>query len=245
MKCKKCGKENPDDSKFCCECGKALMTPKADTSYAVTQSKTAKPFNAADPYTSRYIREKKEIRRKKLDIFFASTFIIIMCVLGWCVIGHYMGWSENKTPSTVKYTYSVASYENSTEYEEPTEEYTEATTSAKDFKASCRTIPYKDIARQPMKYMGENVVYTGQIVQVGKANDDLYYARINVTKDEYGYYDDTMYVYYMLEENEPKFLEDDIVTFYGECKGEMSYESILGEEITIPEVSAKYIELVK
>lgn len=245
MYCQKCGTQNPDDSKFCRECGKELIHPQIGTYYEKKPSTTVTPINSADTHPAQDTIKQDDKKRKKLDIFFASMFIVVMCVLVWVVIGHFIGGSENKTTSTVKYTYSVASYENSTEYEEPTEELTEATTSAKEYKSSCKTIPYKDIARQPMKYMGENVVYTGQIVQVGKESDYLYYARINVTKDEYGYYDDTMYVCYELEENEPKFLEDDIVTFYGECKGEISYESVLGNEITIPAVYAKYIELVK
>ena len=49
----------------------------------------------------------------------------------------------------------------------------------------------------------------------------MYYSeyRVNITKVYYGYgvtsYFDVIYVYYMLEKN-PKLLEDDIVSLYGE-----------------------------
>ena len=244
--CTNCGTQNPDDSKFCRECGKELIHPQIGTYYETKPSTTVTPINSADTHPSQDTRKQDDKKRKKLDVFFASMFIIIMCVLVWVVIGHFIGGNKDETIPTTKYTSPVAAYENSTEHEEPTEELTEATTSAKSFKNSCKTISYKDIARQPNKYYDEKVVYTGQVFQVSQKQDDgLYYALVYVTQNEYGYYDDTMYVCYELEENEPKFLEDDIVTFYGECKGEISYESVLGNEITIPAVYAKYIELVK
>ncbi|MBR7072055.1 MAG: hypothetical protein IKI33_00365, partial [Eubacterium sp.] len=68
--------------------------------------------------------------------------------------------------------------------------------------------------------------------------------RIAVTKDDWGYdIDDIVYVTYTQREGESRILEDDIVTFYGEYAGLMSYESTLGGKITIPEVNAKYIVL--
>lgn len=35
-----------------------------------------------------------------------------------------------------------------------------------DFKVSCKTIPYKDLARNPKNYIGKNVLYTGKVIQV-------------------------------------------------------------------------------
>ena len=52
------------------------------------------------------------------------------------------------------------------DYDKPTEELTEATTSAKSFKNSCKTISYKDIARQPNKYYDEKVNECNYIIKL-------------------------------------------------------------------------------
>ena len=74
--------------------------------------------------------------------------------------------------------------------------------------------------------------------------------RIDVTCKKYQYIsgysrDDTMWVLYTPSPGESKILEDDMVNIYGYLTGEYSYESVLGAKITIPSMTAKYIELKK
>ena len=113
-----------------------------------------------------------------------------------------------------------------------------------EYKQSCASIDYKTLARNPDKYEGQKVTFTGQVVQVMEGEGITAY-RINVTPDEWGYYDDTVYVTYSGDLSEGRILDDDIVNFWGESTGLYSYESVLHEEITIPSVEAKYIELVQ
>lgn len=40
----------------------------------------------------------------------------------------------------------------------------EPTTSKKQFKDSCKTYTYKDVARDPDKYKGKNMKYTGEVL---------------------------------------------------------------------------------
>ena len=112
-----------------------------------------------------------------------------------------------------------------------------------DYKAACKKVAYEDIARQPDKYIDQDVVFTGEVVQVDKISGNSYYARVNVTKDEYGFYDDTVYITFTLTDGSPKILEDDIVTFYGVCTGEASYTSVFGQQITIPSGDVAYIDI--
>ena len=71
----------------------------------------------------------------------------------------------------------------------------------------------------------------------------FYVYRINVTKKRF-FWDDTVYVEYIsLDDSMPRVLEDDIVTFYGEYKGLKTYTTIFGGSVTIPYVSAKYIDI--
>ena len=119
------------------------------------------------------------------------------------------------------------------------------TMSKKDYKAACETIKYKELARNAKDLVGKKYKFTGEIQQVvydSEAGESEY--MISVTKNEY-FWDDNVYVYFNEGEKDVKFLEEDIVTFYGEVSGEESYTSILGESITIPKVTAVYMDLKK
>lgn len=115
----------------------------------------------------------------------------------------------------------------------------------KDFKKSCSEVKYEDLARNPDNYKGQNLVFKGEVIQCEQSYGTSYYARVNVTVDEYGFYSDTIYVTFEIPEGEDKILEEDIVKFYGVCQGSETYTSIFGETITIPSLDAAYVELVK
>ncbi len=98
------------------------------------------------------------------------------------------------------------------------------------------------MAGQPFRYKGEKWHIYGQIIQVMDNDDGTYDFRIATYNDGYGdYYDDLVYVRFKPEKGADKLLEDDKVNVYGECRGELSYESTFGQEITIPSMRAEYI----
>ena len=113
-----------------------------------------------------------------------------------------------------------------------------------EFKASCQTYTYEQMARNPENFKGTNVKVTGEVIQAlyGSEGIDL---RVNITKEgDYAtYYTDTIYVVYYPEEGEDKILEDDIITIYGTAQGDYTYTSTLGGPITLPLVYGKYIEI--
>lgn len=116
----------------------------------------------------------------------------------------------------------------------------------KDFKASCQTYTFEQMARNPDKFKETNVKLTGEVIQVmeGLYSNSL---RVNITKKgTYStYYTDTIYVNYVPKEGEDKILKDDIITIYGTAKGDYSYTSTLGATITLPFVDGKYIVIEK
>lgn len=118
-----------------------------------------------------------------------------------------------------------------------------STMSKSAYMSKCKSISYNELARNPKKYEGQLVKFTGEVIQVQEAQSWLYYNvyRIDVTYQGYGYYDDTVYVTYDGYDSEERILEDDIVTFYGEYKGLKTYETVMGANVTIPHVEAKYI----
>ena len=115
----------------------------------------------------------------------------------------------------------------------------------KEFKKSCVEVKYEDLARNPDNYKGQNLVFTGEVIQCEQSYETNCYARVNVTLNEYDYYEDTIYVTFELPEGADKILEEDIVKLYGVCQGAETYTSIFGESITIPSLDAAYVELVK
>jgi len=112
----------------------------------------------------------------------------------------------------------------------------------KEYKNSCKKYSFNTIARNPDKYDGKKMKFTGEVIQVLEVGDTVT-IRLNVTKNEYGWYEDTIYCVYNYTSGESKILEDDIITIWGECKGDYSYTSIFGATITLPKVDVKYVTI--
>lgn len=112
------------------------------------------------------------------------------------------------------------------------------------YKAQCQDIPYSELARTPDAYIGQYVRFTGEIIQVLENGNTATY-RINVTQGEYGIWDDTVIASFDLSNSQSRYLEDDIVAFYGQYEGLYTYTSVLGSSVTIPNISIKYMDLVQ
>ncbi|MFA7636945.1 MAG: hypothetical protein WCX81_04200 [Monoglobales bacterium] len=122
--------------------------------------------------------------------------------------------------------------------------HTETQTIPEDkFKQMCVEIPYNEIARKPKDYQGHRATYTGQVVQV-QENETNTILRVNITKNQYNVWTDTVYVDYKRKTaNEQRILENDIITLYGTVNGTKTYQSVLGNQITISHIIAEYIEI--
>ena len=140
-------------------------------------------------------------------------FIIVIVVIG------LIGSSGDNDNSDVS-----ATAENGTTQEQQTNEVateeissTEAITENVDYRESCTSVGYKDIARMPDDYEGLDVYFTGQVIQVMESSfsNSVTY-RIDVTKDAYGYWEDTVYVTYKLPEASPRIqhLDGESVAVY-------------------------------
>lgn len=114
-----------------------------------------------------------------------------------------------------------------------------------EYKKECKTISYSDLARNPDKYKYDKFKFTGEVIQV---MDDGYdtVLRINVTPYTIGdsvHYKDTIYAEVMLFSGDDRILEDDIITIWGHCTGLITYESIFGQQISIPGMDIEYYEI--
>ena len=93
-------------------------------------------------------------------------------------------------------------------------------------------VSYDEIARHPNDYDGELLTFSGEVAQVieGDGTTEL---RIAVDGD----YDDIIYGIYDNRILDSRLLEDDKIQFYGESCGIISYQSTLGDTISIPSMS--------
>lgn len=121
------------------------------------------------------------------------------------------------------------------------------TETMEQFKATCEKISSDDLARDTEKYVGKRVVLTGEVIQVLEKDNNVT-MRVNVTKKgtpEFTYWEDTVLVEYTRPSNESRILEEDIIQFWGTVEGRITYEAIFGQEVTLPEIGAKYITVVQ
>lgn len=98
------------------------------------------------------------------------------------------------------------------------------------------SIAYDDLMRNGDAYVGTKVRYRGEVLQVSEASMGRYVLRI-ATAD---YYDDVVWVEY----EGPRVLEEDIVMLYGTFDGLHTYEAVLGNEITLPQITADSITVL-
>lgn len=113
------------------------------------------------------------------------------------------------------------------------------------YKARCQQISYKELARNPELYKNQEFVFTGEVIQVIEDEYKLT-LRINVTPSSVGskvYYSDTIYATYRTEPDADRILDGDIITFWGTCSGLITYESIFGQQISLPGMYISYYEL--
>ncbi|WP_312093819.1 toxin regulator [Niallia sp.] len=125
------------------------------------------------------------------------------------------------------------------EAKEKAEAEAKAKKEAEEKRANAKPIEYDQLKKNPDRHAGEYVKYEGQIVQIMEG-DNLTQIRLAVTKDSYGWdINDLIFVEY---DGYTDFVEDDVVTIYGEVYGAYSYTSQAGWEITLPAVMAEKIE---
>ncbi len=102
-------------------------------------------------------------------------------------------------------------------------------------KSSCREINFKELDKNPDKYIGENIKIKGKVMQISEGNSDGNYLLMYVN----GNYDQLAYVEYYDNTN---IVEDDYITVYGVCGGSYSYTTTIGGTNTVPSVYGAILE---
>ncbi len=106
-------------------------------------------------------------------------------------------------------------------------------------RANAKTISFDKLNKNPDRYKGEYVKYRGEIVQIMES-DGMTAIRLSITSTSYGWsVSDIIYVAYL---GYTDFVDEDVVTIYGEVNGSYTYTSQAGWDITLPLVIADSIE---
>lgn len=111
-----------------------------------------------------------------------------------------------------------------------------------EYKAQCATYSYNTIARNPDKYKGEYGKFYGKVIQVMEENlfgCTSYTLRIALN----GNYSSVILATYFAAPEEDHILEDDYITIYGEIEGTKTYETVMGNDVTIPYVDIEYLDI--
>lgn len=118
----------------------------------------------------------------------------------------------------------------------------EPSLSIDEIKNHAQSVSYDDLFRYNERYMGDIVYYRGEIVQSQNSWGDTYVLRVATKKSDYfnSYIGDIIWVDY----TGTRLLESDIIDVWGRVQGLKSYEAILGNEVTIPQIKALHVEYV-
>lgn len=123
--------------------------------------------------------------------------------------------------------------------EELKEQAESAQLSPDQIKQSAVTASYDDLARYNEQYVGKVVTVQGKVLQVQNLYGDTYVLRVG-TGGTFNS-DDVVWINYAGQ----RVLEGDEVEVWGKVTGLSDYTAVLGNEITIPEIDALILDVVK
>lgn len=149
---------------------------------------------------------------------------------------------KNKEEEPLNAAASSAPNKQESEASRKAKEAEQARMEEEQFKESANRIAYKDLARNTERFKSEKAYFFGKVIQA-QENKNRVTLRVEVTRGEYDIWDDAIWVNYTKKEGEDRILEDDLVQVWGTIKGLKTYTAVMGNEISIPEIDAKYISL--
>lgn len=112
-----------------------------------------------------------------------------------------------------------------------------------EYKASCASYDYREIARYPGKYSGKPAYFRGEVFQVMEDGDDIA-LMVNVTESDWIWEDSMFITYTRKSSDEARVLEDDIIEIWGDLGDLYTYETVLGDTQSVPSVAAEYINIL-
>ena len=103
---------------------------------------------------------------------------------------------------------------------------------------SYKSVDYSKIARNPDKYLGQKLKFSGKVLQVVEGDGEV---TLRVATD--GAWDDVVLVAYKSDIISSRVLEEDMVVMYGKFGGLYTYQSTMGASISVPSMVLDKIKI--
>lgn len=257
MFCNNCGEKLVEGKKFCATCGeKVEQETKTKPINPANPVNPTNPTNPVNPRPRSYRRAEplppvqptKKNPLKTIAYIFGGFFafsVVLSMFSDSDTSTSYHSSSSSSSSNSVNGGNSVSQNNGKEETEEIVAPIPKTTEEIEgEYKSTCSPYDYQTIFRDSEKYKGELATFTGEATQV-LVEDNIVNIRMSVTKSEiFGsdFYEDVIFVIYEMAEGESRILEKDIITVYGKLNGVLTYESVLGGNVTVPRVDVKYID---
>ncbi len=116
----------------------------------------------------------------------------------------------------------------------------DGTVDPKEYMSSCKSVAYTMLMRDPKRYEGQHLTFSGKVLRVLEGGTvRMYMTQFNPV----GFSDnDVWYASYTLAEGEVPFAEDDELIVYGECVGLESYLDSYGAYVAMPSIRVDFWE---
>ena len=105
------------------------------------------------------------------------------------------------------------------------------------YKSQCKTLDYKKIQRSPSDYKNKYIKMSGKVIQVSEG----WFSSVDLRVEDSD--KNVWFVTYFYKDGDKHILKNDKITVYGQSSGTTTYKSVIGASVTIPSISAKYIDI--
>lgn len=109
---------------------------------------------------------------------------------------------------------------------------------ADELKNTAITVTYADLMRHPDAYAGKTAHFRGKVIQLQTLGPGQQMMRLDVSYDDFSQSNIILVTY-----SGNGILENDIVDVWGTITGSVTYTSILGLQITVPQIISQEIEV--
>lgn len=238
MFCKKCGKENDNDARFCSECGVTLKL-KEEPRVEENGEKLSR-FTKQSPVTK--LKEKKKMSKLKIALIIVS--IIAILGIGFISWGFYLVAND---PNVGVKTETTNNSTNTTDPNTPMAEdegfdVTRMPAVLDDSKYAT-DFDYKKARRTPDLYTGKRYKIKGKIWQAQEsAENNFAEYRMSVDGDE----SKDLYFYLNIKLlKDGHILEKDYVTIYGVSAGNSEITTVNGDSLVLPTIGVEKFTISK
>ncbi len=252
--CVKCGHMNNDENMFCSACGEKIESIEEELSTEEIVQEEFVPEETIVTNDETDVKTLLDKNRFNMPLICTIIICIIIAVIAVSICIAVSGKNSKTTTSTgiettIAPVTKVTSNPVSTPISTP-----KATVNAQDVqkklienranvvKENYGYVEYSELARNPNNYEGKSLSYEGKVIQVLEDRSISGLNSLSILMVVGGNYDNLVRVTYIIGNDESRILEDDYIHVYGTSNGLYSYETVRGNENTIPEITADLVE---